>query len=404
VASGPIDIAHLTFRPPFAPGSYNRMVGDQMARLRQYRHVAISYWSGDVPPGSQDGSLQLVNEAALPRWRKVSLNMPERLRQILCHGIGEPRNVAYAWEALRLLPELKPKIIVCYDGYKLGQLLRPHITWPSRLVLSQRGLSYFLNSRDAARVYRLNAFDVIWSLTYASYRYDRRRMVSYEPLVKVLPNSVDTDVFRPASHAERDALRASWQLPIDGRVVLLLSRLVPKKGAHLILHSWPRILREVPDAFLWIVGGGDARYIEYLNRMIGSLGVGSSVRLEGAVAPDATPACYRAANLYAFPTVFVEGQSRSLLEAMASGLACVSSDHDVAREAYDDSEVRFVSDPNVEDAFVAPIVGMLTNADARERMGDRARSAVVNRYSYRVNFEQIAQFYHRQLELARATT
>jgi glycosyltransferase involved in cell wall biosynthesis len=297
---------------------------------------------------------------------------------------------------------LKPRIIVCYDGYKLGSLLRRHVTWPCRLVLSQRGLSYFLNSRDAARVYRLQAFDVIWALTYASYRYDRHRMVSYEPLVKVLPNSVDTDVFRPASPEERQAFRARWQLPAEGPIVLLLSRLVPKKGAHLVVHSWPRIVREFPNAFLWIVGGGDKEYVTYLSRMIESLKISGSVRLQGPVPPEATASCYQLSDVYVFPTVFVEGQSRSLMEAMACGLPSIASDHDVAREAYQDGEVQFVADPNVEDAFVPPILLMLRDAAARRRMGADARDTVVGRYSYRVNFEQIADFYSRQLGMVGA--
>src|SRR5262249_23661014 len=142
------------------------------------------------------------------------------------------------WQVLKILPEIKPRVIVCYDTYKFGPLLRRAIDWPCRLVFSQHGLSYHLSSNEAGRLYSLESFDAIWALTRSSYQFERYRVSAYEPLVKVLPNWINVEEFKPASESKdkegRKELRARWGLPEESLVVLWLSRLVPKKGAHAI--------------------------------------------------------------------------------------------------------------------------------------------------------------------------
>lgn len=398
--NGEVDIVHLTDRPPFLPGSFNRMVAAQIKKITEFRQVAISYWE-DRPPREENfgESLITVNGKGLSLWQRAYLRFPERIRQIRFNAVGGRESLIYTWQVLKILPLLRPKIVVCYDGYKLGPLLRGAIDWPCRLVLSQRGLSYYLPQTTATGVYSLNSFDVIWTLTRASYRADRQRMPAYEPLVKVLPNGIDVEEFKPVSATEKANLRAKWGLPEDRLIVILLSRMVPKKGAHVILHSWPKILSEIPNAYLWIVGGANESYAQYLIDMAKALGVSENVRIQGAVSPDLTASCYQAADLYVFPTLFVEGFGLSLAEAMSCRLACIVSDHDVARELYSDQEVLFVQDPNLEDAFVEPIVRLLRDESLRERLGTIAMAAVRERFDQGKIFTEVREFYRRQISL-----
>jgi phosphatidylinositol alpha-1,6-mannosyltransferase len=260
-------------------------------------------------------------------------------------------------------------------------------------------LSYFQDPDQAAVTYSLQSFDSVWSLTNASYRYDRNRMSFYEPIVRVLPNPVDVDAFRPASPQEKCEIRANRNLPQDRPIVLFLSVLRPKKGAHILLQSWAEVVRQVPDALLWIVGNGEPSYVEYLRQMTRSLGLSDCVRFEGAVYENVA-SCYQAADIFAFPTLFVEGQALALIEALASGLACIASDHHVAREAYSDESVLFVSDPNVEDAFVKPMVSLLLDTELRQRMGSAARRHAVQHNSYEVVLPLLERAFARELQLA----
>src|SRR5882757_6115042 len=68
-----------------------------------------------------------------------------------------------------------------------------------------------------------------------------------------LPPGVDEKTFHPNSGGA--VVRARLGLA-DRPVVVCVSRLVPRKGQDTLILAMPRILREVPDAALLIVGGG----------------------------------------------------------------------------------------------------------------------------------------------------
>ncbi len=393
-----VDVVHLTSKPPFAPGSFNRLVGMQMEMISGLRQTAISYWDQAVPANASTENVVLVNGDGLSLTQKTLLKLPERWRNNRFNGVSGRESLIYLWQIINTLPRLKPKVVVCYDNYKFGSVLRQHINWPCRLVLSQHGLSYHLPADQGARLYSLQSFDAVWVLTKAGYRFDRQRITAFEPLVNVIHDWIDMDVFHPVSAERKQELRRNWNLPAKAPVVIWLSRLVPKKGAHVVLQSWREILKEFPDAILWIVGGGEPGYINYLKTLTTNLGLTDNVRLQGAVAPELTPTCYQASDIYVFPTLFsAEGFGLSLLEAMACGLACAASDIEILRELYTEDTVLFVPDPNIEDAFVNPILSLLRDADLRARMGKAARSYGQQHYHHDKVLPQLNEFYRRQM-------
>jgi len=392
-----VDIVHLTFKPPFTIGSYNRLVGVQLERLTEFRQVAISYWD-ESPPEKRDDII-LVNRQDLSFWKKLYLFLPERVRCYWFNNITGRERLIYTWGILKILPDLRPKLIVCYDGYKLGRLLKQTIKWPCRIILAQRGFSYYFTRSEMIKVYSLDAFDVVWVQTYGAYRFDRQRTDYYEPEVVVIPNGVDVDRYHPVTFDEKRKIRSYWGLPSDKLIVLLLSRLVPKKGIHLIVQSWPNILEYVPNAFLWIVGEGEEKYQKYIKSMIKILSIENTVRLQGPVKPEYTALCYQASDLYVFPTVFCEGMANTLLEAMACGLPCIVSEHPPAREICSSQVVQFVNDPNVENAFVEPIVHLLKNETLRVELGQAAAHWVRQHYSLDQMMNRLRDFYLRQLRL-----
>lgn len=395
-----VEIVHLTFKPPFAAGSFNRMVGTQLERLPELRQAAISFWDGPLPEGvAPDKRVILIGGDDLSLRERAWLLAPERWRGRRFNGVSGREGLIYLWGALKALPKLRPKLIICQDNYKFGAALRRNVDWPCRLILWQHGLSYHLPAAAASQLYSLKSFDQVCVLSRASYRFDRDRMAAYEPVVQIMPNWVDTDRFRPLPEAERRSLRERWALPQDKQIVLWMSRLVPKKGAHALVQSWPRILRQCPNAFLWIVGGGESDYEQYLKSLIEAAGVAGSTRLQGAVSPGQTHSCLQAADLFVFTTLVSEGFSLALLEAMACGLASVASHQASIEETYPAASVSLVRDANLAHAFVEPVVALLRDAPGRIEMGRTARSFVTENYSQEKALTRLGLFYQRQMGL-----
>lgn len=392
---GGIDVVHLCFRPPYSPGSYNSLVGALLDRLEHPRQVAISLSDGPVPPDGlgRDHTL-LVDGEGLGLWREAALRLPQALRTRLFGGIASRERIRYAVAVRSLLEQAQPPVVVVWDDYKLGSFLRRAIGDGPTLVLSQHGRSYHLTPEAARALYRLVTYDAVITLTHASYRTDRDQLHAYEPLVLVRPNGVDPDLFTPDGDGERAMAKERWGLPPDGLVVLALARLVPSKGVHLLLHSWSKVVERVPNAVLWVVGGGDDAYVAELARTTADLGLARSVRFEGRVDRAQVPACHAAADLYAFPSVQDEGHPLSLLEAMSSGLACVASDSPVVRELHQGA-VELVADPNLQDAFVEPVIGLLLDDARRVALGRSARTQVLERFTLDAYLSDLGEFMQR---------
>src|SRR5262245_36988189 len=124
-APGEVDVAHLSFRPPFAPGSYNRLVGMQLEHIADLRQAAICYWDQPLPNRAQiNGSLTLVDAKGLSLRQKALLNLPAKMLGQRYNNITDRKSLVYLWRLLKILPEIKPRVIVCYDTYKFGPLLR----------------------------------------------------------------------------------------------------------------------------------------------------------------------------------------------------------------------------------------------------------------------------------------
>ncbi|HMV46446.1 MAG TPA: glycosyltransferase family 4 protein [Blastocatellia bacterium] len=399
-----VDIVHLTFKPPFTTGSFNRMVGTQLQQIRGVSQAAISFWDQPLPAGvAADEKVILIGGDKLSLQQRAWLAMPERWRGKRFNGVTGRQSLMYLWGVLEQLPRLRPRLVVCQDNYKFGALLRQRITWPCRLILWQHGLSYHLPTATASQLYSLKSFDQVCVLSRAAYQFDRPRMAAYEPVVQVMPNWVDVNRFRPATDAERRELRARWSLPQDKQIVLWLSRLVPKKGAHALLQSWPQVLRACPNAFLWIVGSGDDNYERYLKSLIAAMGVSDSVRLQGAVSPEDAHACCRAADVFAFTSLVSEGFSLALLEAMACGLASVASYQASIAETYPPESIALVRDANLANAFVKPLAELLNDLAGRREMGRQARQFVAENYNQEKVLAELATFYQQQMSLVGET-
>jgi glycosyltransferase involved in cell wall biosynthesis len=397
-----IDIAHLCFSPVFAPGSYNYMADDQVRFIKEYRQVIISFWDKRLNDNIEIPKYYVIlNDKNLTLRQRLILLMPQRLKKMFGLKIYDNRWLKYYWGCVIELKRIQPGVIHVYDMWKIGPLLKKEISWPCRLILSEHGLSYYL-SREESSIYMLiNSYDAIWTLTRTSYRYNFMRSIKYCPLVTVLPHWYNLERYHPVSVQEKMEMRATWNIPMNKNIILLLSRRVPEKGAHLILYSWKKIQDKVKDVMLWIVGSGPELYLNYLKDMINALNIDDSVRIEGYIPDYRKPSCYQSSDLYVFPTLHTEGWAMSLSEAMACGIPCISSNFAVIDDLYNEGELLRVNDPNMEDSFVEPIDHVMNNVSIQSSLAKAGSEAIKNRFTKENAINKIREFYRRQLELTK---
>jgi glycosyltransferase involved in cell wall biosynthesis len=132
--------------------------------------------------------------------------------------------------------------------------------------------------------------------------------------------------FGPVTATAVATARARYQLP--ERFILAVGAHRPHKNHEVLV----RALAAVPgDVGLVIVGYFDPNFGDPLPGLIAELGLESRVKLVPEVAEEWLPAVYRAASVFAFPSL-AEGYGIPVLEAMAAGVPVVMSDIEVLAE------------------------------------------------------------------------
>lgn len=199
-----------------------------------------------------------------------------------------------------------------------------------------------------------------------------------------LPPGVDVAVFRP--DVDRESVRRLHGLA-GRRVIVCVSRLVPRKGQDVLIAALPRIRAAVPDAALLLVGHGPD--ISRLRRLADRLGVTEHVAFAGEAPLADLPMHYAAGDVFAMPCrtrrggLDVEGLGMVYLEASAVGLPVVAGNSGGAPEAVRHGETGYVvDDPRSPDAVARPIVRLLRDDGLRARMGAAGRAWVEAEWSW----------------------
>ncbi|MFI6945979.1 glycosyltransferase family 4 protein [Streptomyces sp. NPDC050422] len=205
-----------------------------------------------------------------------------------------------------------------------------------------------------------------------------------------LPPGVDEKTFHPDSGGDR--VRARLGLT-DRPVVVCVSRLVPRKGQDTLILAMPAILAEVPDAVLLIVGGGP--YADELGKLAAETGVQDSVRFTGPVPWEELAAHYGAGDVFAMPCrtrrggLDVEGLGIVYLEASATGLPVVAGDSGGAPDAVLDGETGWVVRGGSAEESAERIIALLGDAELRQRMGERGRAWVEEKWRWDLLAERL---------------
>lgn len=197
-----------------------------------------------------------------------------------------------------------------------------------------------------------------------------------------IPNGVDELVYRPSDAPERSRLRQELGLPA-GALGVYVGRLEHIKGADRLI----RALVSVNDLTLVVVGDGTER--PALERLAADLGVAGRTHFVGF--SDRVPDYLRAADAF-FLASRGEGMSNALLEAMASGLACVAAETSGVRELLGGDRGLVVSGDD-EAGWSLALSRLAEDEELRARLGQSAATFVRRRYSLDVTADALVDAY-----------
>jgi phosphatidylinositol alpha-1,6-mannosyltransferase len=186
---------------------------------------------------------------------------------------------------------------------------------------------------------------------FANSRYTQgivERVQHFDNTVVVAPG-IPFDAYRD-DRAPDYRLQHGWQ---GRQIVLMLSRLVRRKGHATVIHAVAALRHKHPQLLLVIAGKGG--YREDIERLIDEAGIGDHAELIGLVPEADKPALYRACEVFCMPsdeseaTFDTEGFGITFLEAAAVGCIAIGSRAGGMADAVEEGASGFLVEPgNVE--------------------------------------------------------
>lgn len=186
--------------------------------------------------------------------------------------------------------------------------------------------------------------------------------------LRVVHNAVDANAFSPALRAQRAPVRATLGIAEEAVVYLLVGSGYERKGVATALEALAAL---PPPAHLVVVG--HEKHAERYRRLAARLGVASRCSFAG---PQADPKpFFGAADAFVLPTLY-DPLPNAALEAMACALPVITTTKSGAAELVQPNDAGFVCRSRDAEALAAHMRALL-DPQARERMGGRARAAVL---------------------------
>jgi D-inositol-3-phosphate glycosyltransferase len=186
-----------------------------------------------------------------------------------------------------------------------------------------------------------------------------------------VPCGVDLDLFQPR---DRRAARQALGLPATSPVLLWVGRLEKLKGVDILIGA----VAQIPEDLTLLIVGGDERAASLkaeLRAQAEAAGIAGRMRFEGAVAHDALPLYYSAADVCVVPSYY-ESFGLVAVEAMACGIPVVASRVGGLVSTVSDGETGYLIPWRCPEPFAEKLEVLLANPELRANFGRSARRSV----------------------------
>jgi glycosyltransferase involved in cell wall biosynthesis len=174
-----------------------------------------------------------------------------------------------------------------------------------------------------------------------------------------------------------------------GPLVVAVGSLVRNKGHHVLLEAMRRVSSELPEMRLVIAGGGPERAA--LEDQIGRAGLAGRVTLAGVV--ERVEALLARADIFVLPSVYREGLSLALLEAMSFGLPVIASRIGGIPEVVVDGTTGILVPPGDSASLAAAVRRLANDPQEGARMGRRGRARIARVFSREKMIAEIEALY-----------
>ena len=214
-----------------------------------------------------------------------------------------------------------------------------------------------------------------------------------ETRVEVIPNGVDAEIWSPHNQQIIDSQQEEVQRKLgEKRVFLYMGRIAAEKNIEALLKAWKAINTE--GCQLVIVGDGPLRptlennFLSDNDNEIVWWGYEADLKKKVAL--------LKCTEVFILPSL-VEGLSLALLEAMATGTACIATDAGADGEVLQKGAGIIISTEGVRSQLKTLLPVLKENPFLTSELGKRARLRILEKFTLQQNIDALENLYRKLL-------
>ena len=191
--------------------------------------------------------------------------------------------------------------------------------------------------------------------------YVKHRIISHDQGRFIKGSGVDLNKFSYTPEPDKGEIR-----------VILTARMIAEKGIFLLAEAAERLRKKYePQVEFLLVGGLDDHPGAITKEQLDAVCDGNYIKWLGYRSD--IPSLLRQCHIMAFPSYYMEGLPKSLIEANAIGRPIITSNSVGCRDAVVDGYNGFLIRPKDVDALTEKLDLLIADKDLRIRMGRNAR-------------------------------
>jgi glycosyltransferase involved in cell wall biosynthesis len=222
--------------------------------------------------------------------------------------------------------------------------------------------------------------------------------------IAIVPATVDLEEFDPASVARDriETVRAAWGITRDTKVILVVGRILRRKGHHVAVRAVQRLKDMGLKNFLCVFIGEDRGRTHYTGELWDLVLATNTVDVIRMAAPVSDmPAAFATASVVVSAAIQPEGVQRAVLEAQAMARPVIVSDLGAGPEvvltppAVPDNRITGLRFTTGDDAALAAALLRLFSMPepTRRAIGARGREWVLGHFNAAAIADQTLKLY-----------
>ncbi|OUN38699.1 hypothetical protein B5G28_08385 [Faecalibacterium sp. An77] len=199
--------------------------------------------------------------------------------------------------------------------------------------------------------------------------------------IKVVGVGIDVDALTNVTEACTSALYHSISNDISRLKMLYIGRIEPRRNVLFLLEVFARVLKRKPDARLYMIGTGEAKYMGEVKKKIRTLRLEQNLCWEERIEQRFLSDIYKAADVFLLTTEY-EIFGMVLLEAMYYHCVVMTTHNGGAGVLIQDGENGFVLDMDNANRWAERISEISKDTDRMQMIKDAAHKTIADHFTW----------------------